>query len=118
MISPPYTQCITCHLQIRGGQKGQSGSSRSSSVMSSCSATPGVSHAPACIIISSDDSTDSGTARKKDPEFVPEQPMKKEKEGTLSSGVLVGSSSDGAQGGFVPKPPPVSSEYYYFSSRI
>ena len=83
--------------------------------MSSRSATPAASHAPAYIVISSDGNSDSETARKRDPEFVLEQAMKREGEVSSSDGVLMrGCSGGGAQ---VPKPPPVSSEFH-FSSQV
>ena len=86
----------------KGKKKRGSGSSCSSSVTSSRSATPSVRQAPTCIVISDDDSADSSKTKKKDPEFIPEQLVKREN--AAGDGVaIIGESS-----GLIPKPPPVS----------
>ena len=76
--------------------------------MSSRSATPSARQAaPTCIIISSDDSTDSETSKKKDPVFVPDGVVKREAtstDGVVTTGDAGGPSTSTA----VPRRPPVS----------
>lgn len=87
-------------LQVKGKNK-RSGSSRSSSLTSSRSVTPSVGQIPppTWIVISSDDSDDSSETKKKDPEFKPEQLVKRE------------AAIAAAGEGLIPRPPPVSVEF-------
>lgn len=85
-------------IQVKGKNK-RSGSSCSSSLTSSRSVTPcvGQTSAPTWIVISSDDSDDSSERKKKDPEFKPEQLVKRE--AAVAAGETIG---------LIPRPPPVS----------